>query len=351
MYEGTLVIDSHGHMSTPPEFRGYAYNMIALRTPSNFKLTAAQMEGALSRHIRVLDERNIDVQMISPRPVAYMHWERPFLVKSWTETTNEVIAQQCELLPTRFVGVAQLPQTPLEDTTGCAEVLSRCVNELGFVAADLNPDPGADRQTPGLNEPYWFPLYEAAEALQATLIVHPSISRDPRVDKIPHSYQWNNIVEETLAMLLYQHSDVFDRFPKLKIVVCHCGGSLSRLIEHGEASGEQGGGSVGIVAGEREEQHRDTSPNLFVDSCAYEPNFLATAIKQYGVDQMVFGTEAPGSGTAILNPLTSRPSDDLIPVLETFEFLTNADRKKILHDNLLRVFPLLSSTPALAGRM
>ncbi len=87
MYDGTLVIDSHGHMSTPPEFRGYAYNMIALRTPSNFHLTAAQMEGALSRHIRVLDERNIDVQMISPRPVAYMHWERPYLVKSWTETT------------------------------------------------------------------------------------------------------------------------------------------------------------------------------------------------------------------------------------------------------------------------
>lgn len=351
MYDGTLVIDSHGHMSTPPEFRGYAYNMIALRTPSNFKLTAAQMEGALNRHIRVLDERNIDVQMISPRPVAYMHWERPYLVKAWTETTNEIIAQQCELLPTRFVGVAQLPQTPLEDTTLCAEVLERSVRELGFVAADVNPDPGADRQTPGMNDPYWFPLYERAESLKATLIIHPSISRDPRLDPIPHSYQFNNIAEETLAMMLYANTDVFDRFPNLKIVVCHCGGSLSRLIEHGEASGEQGGGSVGIVAGESETHLRDTSENLFVDSCAYEPYFLATAIRQYGVDQMVFGTEAPGSGTAILNPLTNRPSDDLIPVLETFEFLTNDDRRKILHDNLLRVFPLLLDTPALAGRL
>jgi predicted TIM-barrel fold metal-dependent hydrolase len=351
MYDGTLVIDSHGHMSTPPEFRGYAYNMIALRTPSNFHLTAAQMEGALTRHIRVLDERNIDVQMISPRPVAYMHWERPYLVKSWTDTTNEVIAQQCELLPERFVGVAQLPQTPLEDTSNSADVLERCVREYGFVAADVNPDPGGDRATPGMNDPYWYPLYERSEALQATLIIHPSISRDPRLDPIPHSYQFNNIAEETLAMMLYVNTDVFDRFPALKIVVCHCGGSLSRLIEHGEASGEQGGGSVGIVASEREDHLRDTSANLFVDSCAYEPNFLATAIKQYGVDQMVFGTEAPGSGTAILNPLTKRPSDDLIPVLETFDFLTNEDRRKILHDNLLRVFPLLGASRALAGRI
>jgi predicted TIM-barrel fold metal-dependent hydrolase len=280
-----------------------------------------------------------------------MHWERPYLVKAWTETTNDVIAQQCELLPTRFVGVAQLPQTPLEDTALCADVLEHCVRDLGFVGADVNPDPGADRQTPGMNDPYWFPLYERAEALEATLIIHPSISRDPRLDPIPHSYQFNNIAEETLAMLLYANTDVFDRFPKLKIVVCHCGGSLSRLIEHGESSGQQGGGSVGIVAGERESNFRDTSANLFVDSCAYEPHFLATAIRQYGVDQMVFGTEAPGSGTAILNPLTKRPSDDLIPVLESFDFLTNDDRRKILHDNLLRVFPLLAKTPALSGRL
>lgn len=350
MYEGTAVIDTHGHMSTPPEFRGYAYNMIALRTPAAFRLTPEQMEGALARHLRVLDERRIDVQLISPRPVAYMHWERPYLCEAWTETTNEVIAQQCELWPARFVGVAQLPQSALEDTTKCARALERAVRELGFVGADVNPDPGGDGRTPGLNDPYWYPLYERAEDLEATLIIHPSISRDPRLDPIPHSYQYNNLTEETLAMLLYTHTDVFERFPRLRVVVCHCGGALSRLIEDGEASGEQGGGSVGIVSGEVASARVDTSANLFVDSCAYEPNFLATAIKQVGVARMVFGTEAPGSGTAILNPETGRPSDDLVAVLERFDFLSVEDRIAILHDNPLAVFPLLSRTAALAER-
>ena len=68
------------------------------------------------------------------------------------------------------------------------------------------------------------------------------------------------------------------------------------------------------------------------------------------MSQVVFGTEAPGSGTSDLNVETNKPSDDLIPVLEGFDFLTNDDRRKILHDNAMRVFPLLAGTAALAAK-
>lgn len=33
MYNGEKVLDIHGHHSTPAQFRAYAYNLIALRTP------------------------------------------------------------------------------------------------------------------------------------------------------------------------------------------------------------------------------------------------------------------------------------------------------------------------------
>ena len=130
------------------------------------------------------------------------------------------------------------------DTSNCIVEFRRSVEELGFVGAMINPDPGADRQTPGMNKEYWFPLYEESVRLQAPLIVHPSISRDPRLDGLPSSYQYNNITEETLATLLLENSDVFDRYPELKIVICHCGGALERnLNERGLPSGERGGGS------------------------------------------------------------------------------------------------------------
>src|SRR2546423_1843393 len=98
MYKGVKVIDVHGHMSTPPQFRAFAYNLIALRSPGEggLDISTEQMEGALSRHLKMLDARGIDVQMISARPVAYMHWEANFLVQKWSRVTNDIIHQQCK---------------------------------------------------------------------------------------------------------------------------------------------------------------------------------------------------------------------------------------------------------------
>jgi len=162
---------------------------------------------------------------------------------------------------------------------------------------------------------------------------------------LPHSYQYNNLTEESLAKLLLEHSDVFERFPDLTIIICHCGGALSRWVLHGKASGEAGGGSVDISrtqsSGGEEVVERLRPNNLYYDSCAYNKDFLAAAIKEHGVDRMVFGTEAPGSGTAILNPETGKPSDDLIPVIESMEFLSDEDKKKILRDNAIQLFPRL----------
>ncbi len=260
MYDGRRVIDVHGHMSTPPEFRAYAYNLIAVRSPGEGELEISDeaMKPALQRHLKMMHERN--VQMISPRPVAMMHWERPFMWRSGRR--RRTTSSQCKTHPDRLVGIAQLPQNSNLETSNCLDELERCVTELRFVGAIVNPDPGGDRQTPGMNAEYWFPLYEKAQELDAPLIVHPSISRDPRIEIIPHSYQYNNLTEETLATLLLEHSNVFELFPHLRIAVCHCGGALSRLLTRGERTAG-GGGQVGMAIRRRRSVPRDVSRNLF----------------------------------------------------------------------------------------
>ncbi len=323
MYNGIKVIDVHGHMSTPPEFRAHIANNVALNTPSKLQLSDERLETALQRHLQVMDERNIDVQLVGPRPVAMWHWMRPFLQENWTRVTNDVIAQSVRLHPDRFVGMAQLPQSPYDkDTRHCAAELERCVKELGFVGAYLNPDPGGQKTVPGVNDEFWYPLYEKAQELGAVLMVHPSASYDRRLEVIPHNYQINNVTEEYIAMMLYQHTRVFDDFPRLKIVICHCGGGLQQFIPTDHHLG------------------RDFPDNLFFDTCAYDTDFLTAAIRQKGVDRMLFGTEAPGSGGAV-RPDTGRPSDDLVPVIDRLEILSPEDKVKIFHTNAKKVFPLL----------
>ncbi|MDB5699522.1 MAG: amidohydrolase [Alphaproteobacteria bacterium] len=362
MFNGHRVIDVHGHISSPPAVRAFAFNLGAFNSPEDkLTLTDEQVRPAMERHLRLLDERDVDVQLLSARPVAMMHWERPRLTDAWTRVTNDLIAQQCRLAGGRFAGVAQLPQNARRDTSNCIEELERCVCDLGFVAATVNPDPGADRGTPGMDDPYWFPLYKRASELEATLIVHPSVTHDPRLDSVPHSYQFNNLVEEALATLLLETSDVFTRFPKLRIVVCHCGGALRRMVSLGDpidaiaqgrgednrirSSDEFGGGQVGMPVEMKTHVRPDLSNNLFFDTCAYDPHFLAAALHQRGTARMVFGTEAPGSGSAYINPQTGRPADDVLAILRGFDFLTEGDIIDLVNLVPRKVFPLLAKLP------
>lgn len=335
MYNGRKVIDVHGHLSAPPQFDAFGFNLI-IGAPQAFgplKLPDNLLESAQEHHLRVLDERGIDIQLLSPRPFAMLHWERPYVVEHWTRVTNDVIYQVCRLHPDRFRGIAQLPQQTDMDTSNCLAELDRCITELGFVGALITPDPGGERRTPKLDSEYWFPLYRRAEELNCTLIIHGS---SPRADRrIVHGYdltgdpqmdrQFNFMMEQTLATMVLERGTVFERFPRLKIVVVHCGGAPSRFIP----------GTARVRA------RVDISENLFFDTCAYDPWFLTAALKQRGAARMLFGTEAPGAGTNTINPQTGRPSDDLVPVIDALDFLSPEDKVAIFHENAKKAFPLL----------
>lgn len=321
MYNGYKVVDVHGHMTTPAPFRQFLAETVAQNTPGRkLEMTDEQLENAQQRHLKFMDDRNIDIQLIGPRPIAMWHWMRPFLQNFWCRTVNDVIARIVKLHPDRFCGMAQLPQSKEKDTRNCVAELERCVKELGFVGAYLNPDPAGDKQAPGVHEEYWHPLYEKAVELDVPLMIHPSITYDRRLEIIPSNYQMNNYLEEFVAMQLYSHSNVFKVFPKLKIVICHCGGGLNRFIPTDKHVGQG-----------------DFSKNLFYDCCCYDEHYLEAAFKQRGVDQMLFGTESPGSGGAI-RPDTGKASDDMIPVIDGLGCLSAEDKLKIFQKNPLKVF-------------
>jgi len=363
MLDGIKVIDVHGHLSSPPQVRAYAFNLVSLRSPGDGELALPDdaVTAARQRHVRVLDERGIDVQLLSPRPAAMMHWERPFIVRAWTRVTNNLIAQMCRLEPGRFVGIGQLPQNASLDTESCLDELDRCITELGFAGVLVNPDPGGDSLAPGMDDAYWYPLYRRAAELDATVLVHPSLSRDPRIEPLPHSYQFNNLVQETLATSLLERGTVFSKFPGLRIVVSHGGGAPRRLLADGDVldatapvpqrvvpSGEAPGGQVGIALGPASDpppgvqDPQGNRESLFVDTCCYDPHFLAAVLRQRGTHQVVFGTEAPGSGSHLVNPATGRPADDVLATLRGLGFLSPEQLRAVVHDNPLRAFPLLA---------
>jgi predicted TIM-barrel fold metal-dependent hydrolase len=331
MHDGTLVLDVHGHVSAPPAAYNHLVSMLGSNTPFASPIgkpagpkgvPVEDFRAAAQRHVDYIDARNIDVQVLGPRPYLHMGWMEPHLVPAWARYVNDMIHQQVEFFPDRFVGAAQLPVvTEAPDASGCVPEIERCVRELGFVAVYAPPDASGRRATPGLHEPYWYPVYAKCQELDVPVIVHGTNSLDPRFRVVPKNYQLGFLTEQYLAGQFLGHSDVFERFPELRVIICHCGGALDRFIPTDDHLPQ-----------------KDLSRNLFYDSCGYDLHFLEAAIKQRGVDRMCFGTEAPGSGGAV-RPETGRTSDDLVPVIDAFPFLTAEDKRKIFHDNPLRVVP------------
>lgn len=336
MYKDIKVLDIHAHVSSPMHGTTALGLMLASNTPTKIDprttenerlgLTAENWDKFVGHHLGLMDDYNIDAQLLGPRPFLMLGWMKQHMLQSWTRYVNNSIYKQVSMAPTRFVGAAQLPQDAYaDDLSGCIPELERCVNELGFKAVYLSPDPTGDRRSPGMNTRYWDPVYAKCQEFGIPIIVHGTTCTDPRIDIIPQNYQIGFVWEQYLATQLLSHGDVFERFPELKIVICHCGGALDRFIKSDPHLSQ-----------------RDVSKNLFFDTNAPDLDFLTAAIKQRTPARMCFGTEAPGSGAAI-RPETGRPGDDLVPVISGFDFLSEADKCRIFHDNAAHVCPGLGA--------
>jgi len=336
-----MIIDIHGHISAPEGLYAYKATLLASRgahgkgNPGKFSDEAhehalhggAHAEFGPHGHIQQLDDHGTGFQLISPRPFHMMHSEKPAEIVEWfAQACNNAIADQVRLYPTRFAGVAGLPQIAGAPIELCLPELERAVRELGFVGCLFNSDPfenGAE-QAPPLGDRYWYPLYEKLCELDVPAMLHGTGSRNRRT-----SYSLHFINEETIAIHNLVTSNVFKDFPTLKIIIPHGGGAVPYQIGRMRAPTLRRGG-MDFLDGLR---------NLWIDTALYNQDALELLIKIVGADRLMFATECPGTGTAI-DPDAGHQMDDVKQYIDRIHWLSEADRARIYTDNARHVFNL-----------
>lgn len=323
-----MIIDAHGHVMAPPELYAYQAMLLASRGHHGKQspgISDERLEQELQPHLDLLKKVGTDVQFISPRPFTMMHSQHPPKIVRWyIEAANDVIARQVALHPTELRGMCGLPQSPELPIQECLDELDRCVNDLGFIGCLLNPDPSEGTDTvPPLGDPYWYPLYQRLVELDVPALIHSAGCRNGR-----ESYSNHFITEESIAVLSIIESNVFDEFPDLKLIVCHGGGSIPYQIGRWRAHHRR----------TFDEHFDDRLRQLYFDTVLYSREALDLLFKTVGTDRCLFGTETPGSGSAE-DPETGRWYDEIKPVIESIEWLTEGDRKAIFESNARAVFP------------
>ena len=332
-----MVIDCHGHYTTAPKaLQAYRERQIAgLASGSRdagrgeLGISDDELRASVQPQLTFQRERGTDVTIFSPRASAMAHHIGDQTTSlHWSQHCNDLIARVCGLFPENFVGVCQLPQTPGVPPDGCIGELERCVNELGFIGCNLNPDPSGGHWTaPPLTDRHWYPLYEKIVELDVPAMVHVSASCNPNF----HATGAHYLNADTTAFMQFLTADLFKDFPTLRFIIPHGGGAVPY--------------HWGRYRGLAQDMKRPPltellGSNIFFDTCVYHQAGIDLLLKIVPIDNVLFGSEMVGAVRGI-DPETGHYYDDTKRYVDGAAGLSEADRRKVFEGNTRRVFPRL----------
>lgn len=169
-----------------------------------------------------MDEAGIDLQLIAITAPGVQVLDAG-TAKTMSVLTNDRMAEAVRRHPTRFAALATCaPQAPEH----AAREIERAVTQLGFKGVMIN----SHTQHEYLNDPKFWPIFEACEALDVPLYLHPNTpSRgliQPMLERGLEGAVFGFAVETGMHALSIITSGAFDRFPGLKLVLGHLGEGL-----------------------------------------------------------------------------------------------------------------------------
>ncbi len=331
-----MIIDCHGHYTTAPaQLKAFREAQIAhyedgsKPKPSLADISDDEIRESLENNqLRALRERGIDMTIFSPQASAMAHHIGDEAVsKEWTRLCNDTIHRVTRLYPEKFAGVCQLPQSvgvPIENSI---EELERCVNELGFVGCNLNPDPsGGMWSGRPLTDKAWYPFFEKLVELQVPAMIHVSGSCNPNF----HATGAHYINADTTAFMQFIQGDLFADFPDLKLIIPHGGGAVP--YHWGRYRG-----LADMLKKPRLTDH--VMKNVFFDTCVYHQPGIDLLFEVIDVDNILFASEMFGAVKGV-DPETGHNFDDTKRYIDALD-IPDADKHKVFEANARRVYPRL----------
>jgi 4-oxalmesaconate hydratase len=256
--------------------------------------------------------------------------------KAWSRACNDLIKRVVDLYPENFAGACQLPQSPGVPIAESIGELERCINELGFVGCNLNPDPSGGHWTsPPLTDRAWYPFFEKLVELDVPAMIHVSSTCNPNF----HSTGAHYINADTTAFMQFIQGDLFGDFPGLRFVIPHGGGAVP--YHWGRYRG-----LADMLKRPPLAEH--VMQNVFFDTCVYHQPGIDLLFEVINIDNILFGSEMVGAVRGI-DPETGHYFDDTKRYLDELD-LDRADYEKVFSGNIRRAYPRLDAILKSQGR-
>jgi aminocarboxymuconate-semialdehyde decarboxylase len=265
----------------------------------------------------VIEAAGVDVQLISLTTPG-THIETPAVAAALATITNDAFARIRDDRGARFVPLATLPLC--DPSASLAEYL-RATDELGLRGAMLFSNVNGV----GLDDERFWPVYEAANDRNGLLMIHPTYP----VGVESMTEYWlmplnGFLFDTTLAASKLVFSGVAKRYPRIRWILGHLGGTIPYLAERLDR---------GYRAFAECRKHIDEPPTAYLkrhfyyDTVNFSQGPLKLAIDFAGADHIVAGSDYPhqiGSIPLMLEAVRALP-------------ITETEREGILGGNAKRL--------------
>ena len=279
------------------------------------------------RRIQDMDDSGIDKQIIFLTAPGVQIFDKG-TANGIAESSNDQLAEACRNYPDRFTGLAAVaPQDP----ETAAKELERAVKTLDMKGAVINSHTKGEY----LDDPKFWTIFEAAEALDVPIYIHPRTPSPKMLEPIKEvgmeSALYGFGVEVGLHMLRIIASGAFDRFPKLKIAVGHLGEAIPFWlfrIDHMHGAAVRSGRHPKLKKLNRKpSDYMRENFYITTSGMAWEPaiKFVQEVV---GVDRVMYAMDYPYQFVP-----------DEVKVYDNMA-ISEADKKKLYQINAENVFSL-----------
>lgn len=266
-----------------------------------------------------MDEHGVDVQLLGLTSPGVQMLE-PSRATALASLANDRLAEAVRRHPDRFAALATFaPQDP----AGAVREMERAIQKLKLNGFIINSHTNNEY----LDQPKYWPILEAAEALGVPLYIHPRAPSDgmaaPFRDYRMEAAVWGYGMEVGTHAVRLMLSGVFDRFEKLKIVLGHMGEAVPFWLWRLDYMGNPA---------------RGRSPQKLRPSEYFRRNFALTTsgvedslalrycIDRVGIDNVMWAIDYP-----------YQPSAPAVAWIDAAP-LTDAERAQVCHRNAERIF-------------
>jgi len=172
--------------------------------------------------LKIMDESGIDLALLAMTSTGVQQFEADEAARV-AENGNDLLADAIRRHPGRYAGLATIP---VQDPKRAVKEMERALTQLKLNGVMINSHTNGEY----LDEEKYWPILEAAAGLDAAVYIHPR-APGPAMREAYKRYQlehaiWGYAVEVGLHAVKLLMSGVFDRWPKLRVVIGHMGENI-----------------------------------------------------------------------------------------------------------------------------